>query len=249
MSCSITICWRCRTLFLGFHQSCPSIALDGSQDHWPSAAATMGVVLSSVLVSRVKSNPLVQMLLAQMIAFVLVSLFSWIVPSGQLMTAASVLPPNFKVLSACVLLHKFVPTTVWSDCKSSDFLLQVCDWLLTPQIVDKLLNSYSRLRSFRAGASFEVEALRLWVDLCHFLSHLCPRKFYMLNIYLTYICIFLSKFIANILALIKIVASMMLPFVQSFWFVWSELGSHGARLCLVDCWWACAYDWVGLEIA
>ena len=86
----------------------------------------MAVVLSSVVVSRVKSYPLVQMLLDQMMAFVFASLFSSMLPSGQLMSAAGILlPPNFKVLSGGVLLHKSVLLPLSEVItKSSDLLLQ-----------------------------------------------------------------------------------------------------------------------------
>ena len=88
----------------------------------------MGVVSSSVLVLRVKPYLLVQMLLAQMMAFVFASLFSSMLPSGQLMTAAGMLlPPNFKVVSGGVLLHKFVLLPLSEVMtKSSDLLLQLC---------------------------------------------------------------------------------------------------------------------------
>ena len=89
----------------------------------------MGVVSSSVLVSRVKPYPLVQMLLAQMMAFVFASLFSSMLPSGQLMTAAGMLlPPNFKVVSGGVLLHNslILPLSEVMT-KSSDLLLQLCN--------------------------------------------------------------------------------------------------------------------------
>ena len=89
----------------------------------------MGVMSSSVLVSRVKSKPLVQMLLAQMMAFVFALLFNSMLPSGQLMTAAGILlPPNLKVVSGGVLLHNYLMLQLSEVMtKSSDLLLQLCN--------------------------------------------------------------------------------------------------------------------------